>query len=494
MKAGLIRRYLGIALSVLAVFAVFYYFSDIVTWIVLAWILAMLGSPIMNLLGRIKIGKWKMGNSLKAIITILVFFTIFGLFVGIFVPLIVQQGRNLATVNYASVIDGLEEPINHFYERLAKWGVVEEISVLKDSTSNNVISDSLNIKTLNDSTASVDIVLDEQPTFKTQTIQIDSLIRASGDTVTRTSIELEINIDPSALYPQGKIQEEVLDSTAIVKPTDSPVERLQKQAFSYLNPSSLITNIFSSTLGLLGNLFTLIISVSFISFFFLQEEGLFSRALKAPFSDKYAAQLDKTLFLIRKMLIRYFEGILGQITAVSLYLWLLLSLVGAPNAFLIAFFAAIINVVPYLGPILGLIFGVLVCVCASLDMDFYTHTLPLIIKVALVFVSMQTLDNLLLQPLIFSKSVKAHPLEIFLVIIVGSKLGGIIGMVVAIPLYTVIRVIASVFLSEFKIVQSLTNQLGIKANWVQAGGDDAPPAPEDDKQKDSDDKLDDGWH
>ena len=73
----------------------------------------------------------------------------------------------------------------------------------------------------------------------------------------------------------------------------------------------------------------------------------------------------------------------------------------------------------------------------------------MILKVIGVFASMQILDGFVLQPYIFSNSVSAHPLEIFLVVVVGAKLGGITGMVVAIPAYTIIRVIASVFLKEF---------------------------------------------
>ena len=69
---------------------------------------------------------------------------------------------------------------------------------------------------------------------------------------------------------------------------------------------------------------------------------------------------------------------------------------------------------------------------------------------------MQLLDNFILQPQIFSASVKAHPLEIFICVLVGAKIGGILGMVLAIPVYTVLRVIAKVFLSEFKIVQKIT--------------------------------------
>ena len=86
---------------------------------------------------------------------------------------------------------------------------------------------------------------------------------------------------------------------------------------------------------------------------------------------------------------------------------------------------------------------------------------PLVVVVVVaiaiaVFAMMQLLDNFILQPNIFSKSVKAHPLEIFVIILIGAKLGGVMGMILAIPAYTIFRVIAKVFLSEFKIVQSIT--------------------------------------
>ena len=76
-----------------------------------------------------------------------------------------------------------------------------------------------------------------------------------------------------------------------------------------------------------------------------------------------------------------------------------------------------------------------------------------------VFAFMQLIDNILLQPNIFSKSVKAHPLEIFIVVMMGAKIGGIAGMVLAIPFYTAFRVIGKVFLSEFKVIQKLTRNM-----------------------------------
>nr|HMP32605.1 AI-2E family transporter [Saprospiraceae bacterium] len=160
-----------------------------------------------------------------------------------------------------------------------------------------------------------------------------------------------------------------------------------------------------------------------------------------------------------KLLIRYFIGVLSQITIILVYLSVVLKLLSIENALLIAFFAALTNVIPYLGPIIGFSIALVITVSGHLEASFYYDLFPQIIRLAIAFGSMQLLDNFILQPNIFSKSVKAHPLEIFLIVMIGAKVGGILGMVVAIPFYTVFRVLAKVFLSEFKVIQQLTKNL-----------------------------------
>ena len=506
MQSNQIQRYIGLGLGLLALGYILYSFSDIVTWIIIAWIVSLLGSPMMGLLGRIKIGKRRMGTTLRAVITMLVFLMGMSLFVAMFVPLIIQQGSNLASVNYASVIEGLEEPINNFYGRLANWGVVESIPTQKNSDSTNVIAidtlsqDSITqfkshsdstIAFTKDSIRSIKLDIPNLTTIKTTTILIDSLILASGDTITRTNIQLQVKIDPSAFQEKKEVEKPIIDSTAIVTESDSPIERIQTQIFTYVSPSTIISNVFSTVIGLVGNLFILISSVAFIAFFFLREEELFGKLLKAPFSAETGLKIDKTLFLIKKVLIGYFEGILGQMTLVTLSLWLSLTLIGAENAFLIAFFGGLINIIPYIGIFMGMAFGLVVGVCSNLDMDFYMHTTPLLIKMVLVFFGMYAIDSFIYQPYIFTKRVKAHPLEVFIVIVVASRLGGVLGMVAAIPAYTVIRVIASVFLSEFKVIQSLTHQMGFRPTWTDVLDTEKPP--EDDKQEGINDTMDDDW-
>jgi predicted PurR-regulated permease PerM len=478
------RQYIYWALGFTALVAIFYFFSDILTWIILAWVVSLLGSPMMNVLGKIKVGKRRMSASVRAAITLVTFFLVFVLFIALFVPVIIQQGNNLAKVNYSQVIAGLEEPINHLYKRLSKLGMVDDFSkqALEDSTNNVNQKDSL--QNQSDSSGNIKVIVPiSQTSVSVQSINIDSLIKKGGDTTARTNIQLLIRVENSGSDPNDLDQ--IHDSTAIVTANDSPVERVQKQIFSYFNPSSVLRNTLSTIWGLVGNLFVLLTSVLFIAFFFLQEEGMFSKLVKAPFPEKQGDHIDRALYLIKSMLIRYFEGILVQMSVLALYLWLLLTLVGAENALLIAFFGAIVNVIPYIGPFIGMAFALIVSVCSSLDLDFYTQTMPLLLRVVLVFFSMQAIDNLFLQPMIFSKSVKAHPIEIFVVIVIGSKLAGMVGMVVAIPFYTALRVIASIFLSEFKIVQHLTAQLGIKLQWMKGRRNSVSPPKERYNNKDS---------
>jgi predicted PurR-regulated permease PerM len=158
-----------------------------------------------------------------------------------------------------------------------------------------------------------------------------------------------------------------------------------------------------------------------------------------------------------------------QITLITIIVTVSLNLLGVNNALLIGIFAALINVIPYLGPLIGAAFGIMITVSSNLDLSFYNEMLPMLLKVMGVFATMQLLDNFIFQPFIFSTSVRAHPLEIFLVILIGAQIQGITGMVLAIPTYTVIRVVAREFLNKFEIVQHITSRMGreVKVEAVQ---------------------------
>ena len=72
-----------------------------------------------------------------------------------------------------------------------------------------------------------------------------------------------------------------------------------------------------------------------------------------------------------------------------------------------------------------------------------------------LFMVTQLVDNFLFQPLIYSTSIKASPLEIFIVLLIAGNTAGVIGMLVAIPAYTVIRVVAGHFFGDIKAIRRL---------------------------------------
>ena len=204
-------------------------------------------------------------------------------------------------------------------------------------------------------------------------------------------------------------------------------------------------NIVNGLIELTGNIFIGFIAVLFITYFMLRENGLIRRNFITLIPNQYFEVSIAAIYKIEKLLSNYLIGLLFQMFAIFSIASLGLSLLGINYALTIAVFAAVANLIPYAGPILGTLFGVVVAVSTTPGLPEINDYLVLIAKIAAVFGVVQLTDNLLLQPLIFSKSVKAHPLEIFLVIFAGASLGGqmenvILGMVLAVPTYTVIRV------------------------------------------------------
>lgn len=218
---------------------------------------------------------------------------------------------------------------------------------------------------------------------------------------------------------------------------------------------------FTSIISLAGNLLISIFSIIFITFFFLRDNNILTNFIILILPNQYEARIREAVEDITEMLSRYFTGILIQISIITIFVSIGLSILGVKNALLIAIFAALINVIPYLGPLIGAAFGVLITISSNLDLSFYSEMLPLLGKVVFVFGCMQMLDNFILQPFIFSNSVKAHPLEIFLIILVGAQLAGIPGMILAIPTYTVVRVIAKIFLSKYRLVKKITENMDL---------------------------------
>ena len=218
-----------------------------------------------------------------------------------------------------------------------------------------------------------------------------------------------------------------------------------KETLKKFDISGFISGVISVTTSLLVG----ILAVSFITFFLLFENGLLRRNLLNLIPNAYFELSVATFTKVEKLLSNYLFGLLLQVLAIFLLAASGLTLAGVDYALTIALFAAIANLIPYAGPILGAAFGMIVGLSTgdfSTDAD-YSY---LLFKIISVFAAVQLTDNVLLQPMIFSKSVKAHPLEIFVVIFAGAKIAGIGGMIFAIPVYTIFRVAVMEFYSGYK--------------------------------------------
>ena len=201
-----------------------------------------------------------------------------------------------------------------------------------------------------------------------------------------------------------------------------------------------ISNILNAIIAFTGQFFVGILAVTFISFFFLYEMGSMRKKLISIIPNKYFEVTITAYNKIEKLLSNYLMGLLIQMFAIFSISALGLSIVGVKYSLTIALFAAVANLIPYLGPILGATFGLIVGISTGVQLTDVQALFFLFMKIVSVFGIVQLVDNIFLQPIIFSKSVKAHPLEIFIIIFAGASLAGIPGMVAAIPFYTVLRV------------------------------------------------------
>jgi predicted PurR-regulated permease PerM len=186
---------------------------------------------------------------------------------------------------------------------------------------------------------------------------------------------------------------------------------------------------------------------------------MFIAGAKKLIPDSHEDQILNSFEKINHLLSRYFIGLLLQLFIVFILYLIVLLIFGIENAFVIAFLCAVLNIVPYVGPLIASVLAATLTMFSNLDQDFQTEILPITLYVMIGFWIVQIIDNNVSQPIIFSKSVSSHPLEIFLVILIVGFLFGIIGMIIAVPLYTILKVFGKEFFPENKIIQLLTKNI-----------------------------------
>lgn len=345
-----------------------WYFSDILTYMIIAAVLSMVGRPLVKFFMLLQYKKFRINQTLASLLSLITMIVTFVVVILFIVPLVQMQARIINQINISDVVEYFNEPINELYTFLVSHHIIEP------------------------------------------------------DLSLGAYIESQIN----------KLLEFVL-----------------------------FTDFFSNVLSATGTIFIGLFAVLFLTFFFLKQENLLKEIILALTPDNYTPDMRKVLSDSRFLVTRYFLGLMFELVSMMTLITIVLSAFGIQNAVIIGVLGGLMNIIPYLGPVIGTSIGVVLGVISVLSLGLFDQLLPTILIIIATFVGSNLVDNMFLQPLIYSKSVRAHPIEIFLVIIMAGKLGGIVGMIVAIPTYTIIRVVAKQFLSQLKFVKALTGSLAV---------------------------------
>ncbi len=227
-----------------------------------------------------------------------------------------------------------------------------------------------------------------------------------------------------------------------------------KELVNYNTLNTTVTSIVGFAISILISVF----SIAFITFFFLKEDGLFYTMVTSLFPERLQQNVTRALDSISHLLTRYFTGLLTESIILMIVISTTMILFGmkTDNALMVGLIMGVMNVIPYAGPLMGGIISACIGIVAPFEGMTAIQTF---FSIGCILFCIKGIDDFVLQPTIYSERVKAHPLEIFLVILIAGYMAGIVGMLLAIPSYTVIRVLAKEFFSQFSLVQKLTHNI-----------------------------------
>ncbi|MBQ7984789.1 MAG: AI-2E family transporter [Bacteroidales bacterium] len=360
IKWILILLGIGIALYLL------WYFRFLVLCIFIALVLSIIGQPLMNALGKIKIGKIHLNKSLCSALTLIVEIGIISAVVYLLVPLIISQAQEFSTLDMNKIEQSYSAPMERINGFISKY---------------NLLPDNVNLETY-----------------------------------------------------------------------------ISSQVMGVLN-SVKLPQIAQIALSLLGKIGMGILITAFITFFFLKDSHIVAKFIDSVTPDKYLNEVHNILRNSRNLITRYFIGVFCEILLMITLLSIGYSVAGFANAILIACICGIMVILPYIGVIIGGGIGLIILLTATLSANPSADVLTMVITYVCIFAGVKLIDDFLLQPFIYSKSVKAQPLEIFLIILMAGEIGGIVGMILAIPVYTFLRIIAKEFFNKWKFIKTLTKEI-----------------------------------
>ncbi len=231
----------------------------------------------------------------------------------------------------------------------------------------------------------------------------------------------------------AQIEFEIIEFIPVV-PEGFVTQNLSAAAERLFNTdiSDAIGNIF----GLFANFFVAVLVIPFVTFFFLKDGSSLRRNVLQLVPNSY---FEITLSVINKIETRlglYFKSVGLQSIMVALSAWFFLSLAGLNNSLTVGIAVGVANVIPYFGPVIGYFLSIIIAV-------FETGDFSLVLWSLLAIAATQILDNMVFQPLIFSRSADIHPLAVLFVIMIGADLAGIFGMLIAVPIAASLKIMVN---------------------------------------------------
>ena len=349
-----ILKAVGIIVGIVLLVLGLYKLQNIIVYIVLAAILALIGRPMIKFLKK----RLKFKNTWATITVIVVILGTFAGLISLFVPMLISQGKNLASIDFQA----LNNNIHRF---------------------------------------------------------LDDLLHSLG---------------------MGRMESQVGNIPELLNMQD-------------------VSAMLNGFIGVISNIGVGLFSVLFITFFFMKDGTAIINSFLSLVKRERLPQVRKTIEDIKSLLSRYFLGLFLQLSVVFILLTIVLLIFGVKDALIIAFLCALLNVIPYVGPMIGAVVISVLTISNFMDADLQSVILPKTIYVLLGFFITQFIDNVFSQPIIFSNSMKSSPLEIFIVTLISGTLFGIVGMVIAIPAYTVLKVILKAVFPKNKLIQLLTAKI-----------------------------------
>lgn len=184
-----------------------------------------------------------------------------------------------------------------------------------------------------------------------------------------------------------------------------------------------------------GSALMILVIVPFVTFFLLKDGERFMRAFVMIVPNRYFEMTLNVIHKIGVQLGRYIRAWLTEAAIVGALSIIGLSVMGVKYAVIIGAVAGVANLIPYLGPVVGAVPAMVVSIVQ-------TGNLSMVIPIVILFVSIRLIDDILVVPTVYSRGASMHPLTVVLLILVAAELKGVLGMVLAMPLYTVFRVVA----------------------------------------------------